>query len=179
MENKKIFGVIAQFDNSSQLLKAVEKLTQLNIKGIETHTPFPVHGMDKAMGLKDSRLGWIVAFCAVMGFIVGIGLQGWTATIAYPMTVSGKPFFSWQAFIPITFELTILFSAFGTVFGMFALNKLPRFHHPLFFLPHFKSFSTDGFFLSIEAKKGHFDVEATKTALKKVGGWNIQEVFDE
>lgn len=177
MTDKKIFGIIAQFDNPKKLLNAVEKLNKSGVKGIDTHTPFPIHGMDKAMGLKDSSLGWIVAFAAILGFAVGLGLQSWTAVVAYPMIIGGKPLFSWQAFVPITFELTVLFSAFGTVFGMFALNRLPRLHHPLFFVPQFKTFSTDGFFLSVEAGK-EFDLEKTKLLLKNVGGWNIEEVAE-
>ena len=178
MEDKKIFGLIAQFDNPGQLLKAVEKLTAAGIKKIDTHSPFPIHGMDKAMGLKDSPLGWIVAAAAMLGFTVGIGLQSWASVIAYPMIVSGKPLFSWPAFVPITFELTILFSAFGAVLGMFGLNKLPRLHHPLFSIPQFKSFSSDGFFLSVEGGAG-FDLEKTKKMIKAEGGRNLEVVLEE
>ncbi|MCH9662363.1 MAG: DUF3341 domain-containing protein [Gammaproteobacteria bacterium] len=179
MNKKKIFGLLAQFNDPHAILKAVEKLTAEGVKNIDTHTPFPIHGMDKAMGLKDSSLGWVVALSALLGFSLGLGLQSWASMVAYPMIISGKPSFPWQAFVPITFELTILFSAFGTVFGMFAFNKLPRLHHPLFSVDRFKSFSTDGFFLSVEVGLENFDEEKIKLLLQDVGGQNIEEVIEE
>ena len=176
--DKNLFGLIAEFKGPADLFHAVEKLTRDGIKGIDTHTPFPIHGMDKAMSLKDSRLGWIVAFMACVGFTVGIGLQGWAAVIAYPMIVSGKPLFSWQAFVPITFELTILFSAFGAVFGMLGLNKLPQLYHPLFAVEQFKQFSSHRFFLSVEKKDDDFNLNKIKSLLNQVGGQNIKEVSE-
>ena len=177
--NKNVFALLAEFNSPLAILNAAQKLTQSGVKNIETHTPFPIHGLDKALGLKDSSLGWIVALAALLGFSLGIGLQSWASMVAYPMIISGKPFFPWQAFVPITFELTILLSAFGAVFGMFGLNKLPRLHHPLFSVERFKSFSTDGFFLSVEAGNKDFDKEKIKSLLKEVGGENIEEVMDE
>ena len=176
IKSKKVFALLAEFNSPGELLHGVKMLKQAGVKHLETHTPFPIHGMDKAMGLKDSRLGWIVALAACLGFTLGLGLLTWTALVAYPMLISGKPFFPWQAFVPITFEVTILFSAFGAVLGMLALNKLPRLHHPLFASERFKSFSSHGFFLSVEADSEGIDLEKVRSLLGEVGGRNIEDI---
>jgi hypothetical protein len=142
----------------------------------DAHTPFPVHGLDRAMGLPASRLPWISLVLALGGAATGIGLQGWVSTIAYPLVISGKPFFSWPAFVPVTFELAVLGGAAGAVFGMFALNQLPTLYHPLFNSARFERASDDGFFISIESWDPKFDRERTVELLRRSGATHVELV---
>ena len=174
----KLNGILAEFSNPKETINAVEKLREKGYKKMETYSPFPIHGMDKAMEVPDSKLGWIVFCMAAIGLFVGIGLQGWSAVIDYPYMVSGKPFFSWQAFIPITFELTILFGAFAAVFGMLFINKLPMLYHPLFQSKNFNKATNDGFFIYIESVDKNFAQEKTKNDLEQIGGKSIEEIFN-
>eukprot|EP01043_Picozoa_sp_COSAG02_P082877 COSAG02_NODE_21010_length_806_cov_1.360679_1_plen_126_part_10 len=115
------YGVLAEFANPTELLLAAEKTKAAGYKHFETFSPFPIHGMDDAMGLKPSILGWIVFCGGTIGLSAGMGLQTWAQVVAYPYIISGKPLFSYPAFVPVAFELLVLFAAFATVFGMFAL----------------------------------------------------------
>jgi len=128
----KPYGIIAEFKNAAELFKACKEVKDAGYKQFDSYSPFPIHGIEKAMGLPASKLPWIVLGGGAFGLSAGFGLQAWVATSAYPLTISGKPLFSYQAFVPITFELMVLFSAFAAVFGMLALNKLPQFYHPYF-----------------------------------------------
>ena len=175
----KLFGVVAEFGSPRALLNAAQTTKNAGYKKFDTYSPFPIHGMDKAMGLKDSKLGIIVFCCAILGCTLGFGLQSWTAVEIYPFVVSGKPLLSWPAFVPITFEITILLSAFGAVFGMLALNRLPMLYHPLFKSRHFKKFSCDGFFLAIEPESKDFDLKKAKDFLSQCGGSNVEVIEDE
>ena len=159
---KSLYGVLAEFDSTDQLLHAAEKTRLEGYKDFETFSPFPIHGMDDAMGLKSSKLGWIVFCGGACGLTTGFGLQTWAQVFAYPYIISGKPFFSYPAFVPVTFELMVLFSAFAAVFGMFALNGLPRFNHPLFDSPLMKNVTSHKFVLFISAKDKKFDREKSK-----------------
>jgi len=170
----KIHGLLAEFDGPSSLMKAGIAIRDRGFKHFDCHSPFPIHGMDEAMGLKRSPLGYIIAFFAIIGALIGFGLQTWVHSIDYPLVISGKPFFSWQAYIIVTFALTILFGAFGAVFGMLALNNLPKYHHYLFYSDKFSKFSDDGFFVSIGADDKNFDKKDTTKFLKFIGGKNIE-----
>ena len=174
---KKIYGLIAEFSDPTSLLQSVQKLTKVGYRRLDTHSPFPIHGMEKALKIADSKLGWIVFCFGLLGFCTAITLQLWVATKGYAITVSGKPYASIEAFVPITFELTILFSAFSCVFGMFALNKLPMFYHPLFKAKIFsQKANDDGFFISVEAQDVQFDLKQTDRFLKELGALNIEVV---
>ena len=141
------FGLVAEFASPAELYHACEKVRDAGYTRWDAHAPFPIHGIERAMGLKASKLPWIVLVLALGGAAAGMGLQGWVATIAYPLVISGKPFFSWPAFVPVTFELGVLGGAVGAVFGMFALNQLPTLYHPLFSSARFERASDDGFFI--------------------------------
>lgn len=171
--------MLARFETPGALLKAAEKTHGAGIEKFDIHSPFPIHGMDQAMGLKRSPLGYIIGVMGVIGLIGGLGLQWWTSTVDYPLVISGKPFFSFQAYIPITFALTVLFAAFGAVFGMLALNKLPQLYHTLFNSKQFERVTDDGFFVSIEADADDFDEYETKTFLESLGGMDIEMVEGE
>ncbi len=172
------YGVLAEFKSPKELVHAVKKTREAGYKVFDTYTPFAIHGMDDAMGLSRSKLPWIVLCCGLTGLLSGLALQTWVATSAYKLTISGKPFFSYQAFVPVTFELMVLFSAFGTVFGMLILNGLPKWYDPAFKHSTFRTASSHGFFLGIEASDKLFDVEKTPDFLKSLGGYSIEVVSE-
>jgi hypothetical protein len=175
----KTFGALAEFATPSDLYHACEGVRDAGYTRWDAHTPFPIHGLERAMGLRASRLPWVVLVTAVGGAIAGMGLQGWVATIAYPLVISGKPFFSWPAFIPITFELGVLGGAFGAVFGMFAFNQLPTLHHPLFASKRFERATDDAFFLSIESWDPKFDPDRTTDLLRRLGAKEVELVAND
>ncbi len=170
------FGALAEFATPAALYEACEGVRDAGYTRWDAHAPFPVHGLDRAMGLRASRLPWISLVMALGGAATGMGLQGWVSTIAYPLVISGKPFFSWPAFIPVTFELAVLGGAVGAVFGMFALNQLPTFYHPLFSSARFERASDDGFFISIEAWDPKFDASQTVELLRRLGATSVELV---
>ena len=169
-----IHGIIAEFESPQALLKAGKELKEKGYKQFDCHSPFPIHGMDGAMGLKRSPLGYIIAFFAIVGGLIGFGLQSWVHSIEYPTIISGKPYFAWQAYIIVTFALFILFGAGSAVFGMLGLNKLPRYHHHLFYSDNFKKVTDDGFFVSIDVNDKVFSKDSTTSFLKSIGGKNIE-----
>jgi Protein of unknown function (DUF3341) len=170
---------LAEYDTPAQVLHAAEKLRDSGYKNFDAHTPFPIHGMDAAMGLGDSKLGWIVFPAAMAGTTAAFLLMWWTNGVDYPLVVGGKPPFSLPSMVPVMFELTILFSAFATVFGMFHLNRLPRHHHPIFNSERFARASDDKFFLSVEAEDPKFHLERTKKSLEGTHPTHIELVEDE
>jgi len=171
-----LFGALAEFATPADLYHACEGVRDAGYTRWDAHAPFPVHGLERAMGLKASRLPWVVLVMALGGAVAGMGLQGWVSTIAYPLVISGKPFFSWPAFIPVTFELAVLGGAAGAVFGMFGMNQLPTLHHPLFAAKRFERASDDGFFLSIESWDPKFDRDQTVDLLRRLGAKEVELV---
>ncbi len=177
MSNERIEGILAEFKNPAELLKAAEKMRDAGYKDFDCHSPFPIHGMDKAMGEKRSILGWMVGPVAFVMVIFGFLFEGWTSTIAYPLVISGKPLFSYQAYGAVAFAIMVLTSALTALVGMLALNKLPRFHHPVFYSDRFAKVSDDGFFVSVEAGDKQFDREKTKAFLESIGGTHVEELI--
>lgn len=175
----KTLGVLARFANPAELIDAAKKIHGAGYEKFDCHSPFPIHGMDDAMGLKRSPLGFIVGAMTITGATVGMTLQYWAAAIEYPLVISGKPFFSWQAFIIITFALFVLFGAFGAVFGMFHLNRLPRLHHPVFYSDNFAKVSDDAFYVSIEVEDAKFHDTQTQEFLSSIGGTDVELVVGE
>ncbi len=175
----KLFGIASEFNNAGELLKAAKALKDQGYNNFETYSPFPIHGMDKAMGIGFSKLSWISLIGGLTGGTIGITLQVWSSAHEYKIIASGKPLLSIPAFIPVTFELTILFTAFATVFGMFALNKLPMFNHPMFNYKEFHRSTCDAFIISIDANDPKFDEPTAQKALEDLGGQNIELVYDE
>ena len=159
------YGVLAEFATPAALYHACERVRDAGFTRWDAHTPFPVHGLEQGDGARrsraalDRRSSW-----ALTGVAAGFGLQWWVHTSAYPLVISGKPFFTWPAFMPVTFEVAVLFGALGAVFGMFALNRLPMHHHPLFESKVFERVTDDAFFISIEAWDPRFDPTATGDA---------------
>jgi hypothetical protein len=171
-----LFGVLAEFASPAELYHACEGVRDAGYTRWDAHTPFPIHGLERAMGLRTSRLPWVVVVMALGGAAAGMGLQGWVSTMAYRLVISGKPFFSWPAFIPITFELSVLGGAVGAVFGMFAMNQLPTLYHPLFSSTRFERASDDGFFVSIESWDPRFDRDRTADLLRRLGAKEVELV---
>ena len=156
------------------LYHACERVRDAGFTRWDAHSPFPVHGLGGAMGLRRSPLPWIVLVMALTGAAAGFGLQWWVHTSAYPLVISGKPFFTWPAFIPVTFEVAVLFGALGAVFGMFGLNRLPMHHHPLFQSKVFERVTDDAFFISIESWDPRFDPSATGKLLESLGARSVE-----
>ncbi|RMH73834.1 MAG: DUF3341 domain-containing protein [Gemmatimonadetes bacterium] len=174
--SERVAGVIAQFEDPAALLKAAERVRDEGYKKFDCHSPFPIHGMDQAMGERRSPLGWIVGGIAVIATLAGAGMQWWTNGVDYQFVISGKPFVSYQAYLPVTFAVAVLTSAFVSTFGMMALNGLPRWHHPLFESEQFKKVTDDGFLVSIEATDRKFNVEQTSAFLELIGGTNVEVI---
>jgi hypothetical protein len=169
-------AILAEFSDPGALLHAAEKVRGAGYSQFDCHSPFAIHGMDAAMGLKRSPIGYIVGACALLGAVTGFVLQTWVTTSAYPIMISGKPHFSWQAYVIVTFALFVLFGALGGVIGMIRLNKLPRLHHPLFFSESFERVTDNAFMVSIEAGDPKFNESATRAFLESIGGTNIELV---
>jgi hypothetical protein len=178
-KDKKPALILAEFGTAYAVLHAAERVRDAGYKSWDTHTPFPIHGMDKAMGLEQSKLGPIVFGAAMTGTTVAFFMMWWMNGVDYPLVIGGKPGFSLPSQIPIMFELTVLFSAFASVFGMFGLNKLPRHHHPLFNSERFTSCSDDKFFVAIEAEDPKFDLEKTQKLLEQCHADHVELVYDD
>jgi hypothetical protein len=172
-------GLLAEFSDPGSLLHAVKGLRKRGYSRLDTFSPFPIHGMDKAVGLGTSLLGYLVFIGGVAGCALGIWLQWWTSAVAYPINISNKPLFAIEPSIPIIFELTILFSALTAVGGMLALNALPKPYNPLFFSERFTRVTDDGFFLHIQESDGQFDRATTAQALAEEGALAIEYVSHE
>jgi hypothetical protein len=171
-----IFGYLCEVDNPKDLLDLSKKVYHAGYIKFDTYTPFPVHGIDKAMGIPLSRVPYLSLIGCLIGLTGAIALQVWTNGFDYPIALSGKPFVALPAFVPVTFELTILFTAFFTVFGMFAINKLPQWNQPIFNNESIKKATCSGFFLAISSDDKNFDIEKTKLFLERSGGKNIEAI---
>ena len=173
-------AVIAEFKNPSILLKAAAKVREAKYTKFDCYSPFPIHGMNEAMGLRPSNLGWIVFFVGISSAALAYLLQWWVHTQAYPLIYSGKPFNSYQAWVIVIFEMTILFSGFATFFGMLLLNGLPRWHQPIFESKKLlQRASDDGFLLGIEAIDPNFSENETKAFLQELGAIDMEVVHSE
>lgn len=170
------FGALARFEDPGKLLRACENVRDSGFTRWDAHSPFPVHGLDRAMGMRPTILPWIVVVMGLGGAAAAMALQGWISAVAYPLVISGKPFFSWQAFVPVTFEVGVLMGALAAVFGMLGLSRLPMHNHPLFTSKEFERASDDGFFISIESWDPKFDPTATPKLLETLGAAHVELV---
>ena len=161
-----IFGLIAEFDDPNALVAATRRARDEGFRCMDAYSPFPIEELHLAAGMRHTRLPLVVLVGGIIGCATGYGLQYWVSAVAYPLNVGGKPFVSWPAFIPVTFECTILAAALSAVLGMLALNGLPMPYHPVFNVPRFALASRNRFFLCIESKDPKFDLEATRRFLE-------------
>jgi hypothetical protein len=176
-QRAQLYGVMAEFETVHQLLHAAEKVRDAGYKHMDAYAPFPVEGLSEALGLRRNK----VALVTLLGGLCG-GLGGfeyWVNVISYPMNIAGRPLNSWPAFIPVTFELTVLGAALSAVFGMIAMNGLPRPHHPVFNVQRFLRASTDRFFICIEASDPKFNLADTARFLEGLHPQHVTEVQDE
>jgi hypothetical protein len=176
----KVYGVAAEFPNAGALLRAAEKIRDDGYRRWDVYTPYPVHGMDKAMGLGKSWLSAVVLAGGVTGLLTATALEMFPSFELYPLVVHGKPtdFFSVPAFFPIMFELTILLSAFACIGALLVFNQLPKWYHPMFNWERFTKVTDDGFFLAIEARDPQFSEEKVRGLLKEIGGDHVTLIHD-
>jgi hypothetical protein len=175
---KKTYGLVAAFDSTPALYHACEQVRDAGFSQWDALTPFPVHGLDAAMGIRRSKVPRISLIGGIIGFTTGMTMIWWMNSYDYPLIVGGKPFFSPMFAFPVSYELTILFTAFATIIGMFLLNGLPRHHHPVMTAPQFVRALDDRFYIVIEANDPKFNVTQTRDFLTKIGGKDIAEVED-
>jgi hypothetical protein len=171
-----IYGLMAEFQNSEELIEAAHRTREAGFTRIDAYTPYPIEELAEAMGQHHSKLPLIVLIGGIVGALTGYGLQYWAAVIEYPLNVGGRPYHSWPAFIVPTFEMTILFAAFSAVLGMFFLNGLPQPYHPVFNVPRFALASRDRYFLVIDARDPLFDREGTRRFLSDMNPTEVNEV---
>ncbi len=173
-----LYGYLVGFDKVDELLVAAATVRDAGYTRWDAHTPFVIHGLDAAMGVKKTVLPYIVFLAGLTGAAAGILLQWWTNAVDYPFLISGKPLFSLPANIPVAFETTILFAAISALVGMLALNGLPQLSHPLFSNRSFKRVTDDRFFISIEARDPLFDTAKTRELLESVSDQPVEEIED-
>ena len=172
------YGLLAEFETPADLMHAAEKVRDAGFRRWDVFTPYPVHGMDNAMGLKNSKVGWFSFFGGVTGYTTGMLLIYLTNRIDYPILIGGKPMFSPFAAFPPSYELTILLGAFGALFGMLILNRLPRLHHPLLKHERFRLATHDRYFLVIETADPRYRDAETRQLLESTGSKRIEMVED-
>jgi len=169
---------MAEFDDPTSLVTAAEKARHEGYRCMDAYSPFPIEELHEALGSQHTRLPLIVLIGGLCGCIGGYGLQYWVSVITYPLNIGGKPLHSWPAFIPVTFECTILAAALACVLGMLALNGLPMPYHPVFNLPRFALASRNRFFLCIESKDPKFELEGTRRFLESLEPREVSTVAD-
>src|SRR5436190_18016180 len=175
-EGAKVYGMIAEFRTAASVLHAAEKVRDSGYVRWDVFSPFPVHGMDKAMGLKNSKVGWFAFLGGCTGYTCGMLMIWFMNALNYPIVVGGKPMFSPFSAFPPSYELTILFGAFGSLGGMLFLNRLPRLHHPLLKNRRFARVTHDRFFLVIETGDPKYSEPGTIQMLEKAGSNHIEVV---
>ena len=176
-KNSDIYGVVAEFEKPEDLVRAGHAVHhEYGFKRIDALTPFPIHGIDDAIGVPYSKLGYIVCAGGAFGLLNAILMVWYTSAVDYPLVIGGKPLFAWEFSIPPMFELTVLFSAFAAVFGMFALNKLPQFYHPVFNYSRVGRATDDRFLLVVDAGDPQFDIERTPELLRSLGASQVEVV---
>ncbi|MDD5140827.1 MAG: DUF3341 domain-containing protein [Verrucomicrobiales bacterium] len=176
--SEKTYGILAEFDSPAAILRAAEKVRDAGYSRWDVFTPFPIHGMDKVMGLKNSLVGWVALFMGGGAFLSVVGLIWFSNAFDYPLIVGGKPMFS----VPMTFVpsyiMMILGAAVGALIGMLAFNELPRFHHPLFTSERFALVSRDKFCLLVGSTDPKFSETETRKLLESIGGAHIEIIED-
>jgi Protein of unknown function (DUF3341) len=173
-----VYGMMAEFDDPGSLVAATARAREQGYRQMDAYSPYPIEELHEALGERDSRLPLVVLIGGILGCIGGYGLQYWVSTIAYPINVGGRPLHSWPAFIPVTFECTILAAALSAVLGMLALNGLPMPYHPVFNVSRFALASRNRFFLVIEAKDVKFEIDATRRFLETLNPREVSFVED-
>lgn len=173
-----LVGLVGEFADVDSVVAAARQLRDMGFNRWDVHSPFPIHGIDQAMGIRPTILPWIVLGAGLTGLLCALALQWYTNVFDYVFQVSGKPPFKLPAFVPIMFELTILLAALTAFFGMLALNRLPKLYNPLLKSARFRRVTNDRFFIVIDAADERFDPEKTASLLASLGAGNIEKVED-
>jgi hypothetical protein len=174
----RLYGLLAEFDNPTDLVRAVRRAREDGYRRLDAFSPYPVEELAEALEFRRTRIPLVIFVGGVVGCVGGYLLQIYCAAWDYPINVGGRPLNSWPAFIPVMFELTVLVAALSAVLGLLGLCGLPRPHHPLFNVPRFALVTRDRFFLAIEVRDPRFDREATKSFLASLGPREVAEVMD-
>ena len=167
---------MAEFESPEALLRAARAARAEGYRAMDAYTPFPVEGLAEAVGMKKNRVAMVTLLGGLLGGTLAYVMMYYATVVDYPINVGGRPLHSWPAYIPITFELTVLFASFATLIGMLALNRLPKLYHPAFNAPGFDRASDDRFFLCIEAEDEHFDHVKTQRFLRKQQPVSVETV---
>jgi hypothetical protein len=175
-ETNQVYGMLAEFTTPAAVMHAAERVRDAGFRRWDVFTPYPVHGMDKAMGLKNSKVGWFSFVGGVTGYTTGMVMIWWMNAVDYPILIGGKPMFSPFAAFPPSYELTILLGAFGALFGMLFLNRLPRLHHPLLKKRSFALATHDRFFIVIERDDPRYAEGTTRELLESLGSARVELV---
>ena len=175
----KAFGWVAEYSDDNQLLEAARKVRDSGYTRTDAFTPFPVHGIDEALGIKPTVLPWFTLCAGATGTSIALLMQWWMNAVDYQYIISGKPFASWPAFIPVAFELTVLFAAYTTVIAMLLLNGLPKFSNPMFTNPKFDRATDDRFFLWVDSRDKYFNTEKVKSLLDSTKPLSVDEVRED
>jgi ActD protein len=171
-----LYGVMAEFENPTDLVAAARRVYSLGYRRINGYSPYPIEELSEAIGFTHTSLPLIVFIGGLIGGLSGFFMQYWIEVIDYPINVGGKPTNSWPAFIPITFEMTVLFAAFAAVLGMLVLNKLPQPYHPVFNAPNFALATRDSFFLVIESRDPKFKHDEVMQFMKSLESISVSDV---
>ncbi len=175
---EKIYGAVGEFDSPEALLAAIRGAREGGYRKLDAYTPFPVHGIDEALGEKRSKLGYVVLGGGFAGAAAALLMIWYTGAVDYPLVIAGKPLFALEFSIPITFELTVLFAAFSAVLGMFAFNGLPRLFHPVFQHSRYSGATNDKFLLALEADSPGFDGERAAGVLESLGARHVEVIAE-
>jgi hypothetical protein len=176
MADKSVYGLMAEFESPDDLLHAAQGAHAAGYRNMDAFSPMPIHDLSESLGYAKHRVPFFVLLGGLLGACTGFGLQYWVSVIEYPLNIGGRPYLSWPMFVPVTFELGILFAAFGAVFSMLILNGLPKPHHPVFNVEEFERASGDGFFLCIEAEDPKFELSETRSFLEGLHATKVVEV---
>ena len=171
-----LYGLMAEFGDPKALVDATRRAYELGYRDLDAYSPIPLEELTEALGIHHTGVAPLVLLGGIVGGLSGYGLQYWVSAIAYPLNVGGRPLNSWPAFVPVTFEMTVLVAALTAVFGMIALNRLPMLYHPVFNVPRFALATRDRFFLCIEATDPKFDAHATREFLESFAPREVSEV---
>jgi hypothetical protein len=178
LEPAQAIGLLAEFETAEDLLRATRRAYAAGYRAMDAYSPFPVEGLTEALGWRTNAIPMIGFFGGLTGALTGIGLQYWIHVLALPINVGGRPLDSWPSFVPVTFELAVLFSALSMVAGLFILNGHPEPYHPVFNVLAFGRASRDRFFLGIESHDPSFDRAATRQFLEGLGAREVADVHE-
>ena len=170
------YGLMAEFETPEDLLSAARKTHSAGFRRMDAFSPVPIHGLAAAIGFRRTNLPVLTFVCGLIGAVSGYGLQYWVHAIDYPINIGGRPLHSGPSFIPVTFELTILFAGIGTFLGLWIANRLPMPYHPVFNVPEFARASQDRFFLCVESADPLFDADETRAFLQSLSPVNVSDV---